>query len=922
LDVPGHGYDTIDNVTVLNCRTFGVLLDGGNAYWDRLTLSRFDVRENYIGGMVLYSLKNAILVDSRVMNPDVFKGEFSVTDSQLDIYRTEHTFASGSISGGSDRITSWRYVNLTYTWQNGVPIGNRSWRILDDKDRPINSGTTDANGWLGNLPVWDWNLNMAGIQTRFALTPEIFLSSAWFPSDMLSLVGDITTTVVFVDDVLPDLLVAVPLEGIYLNASSLTVNGTCADNLSGVRLVEAAFGLTTGGLSGWHVSGRNDNWAVVLDGLLEGDNRVVVRAYDIANYPDGSYTEVVRTITVDTTKPWMRVVKPITYPGPHVTNQSQMLYELEFAPDVISVIVNGDPHVVTLLGRFSETVDLVVGDNLLIWTVIDVAGNQNTTRKVWVLDLTPPTLTVSLPAGLWYTNVPRFRLTGTTDLTNSSVLVNGAEETTTDGYWIRTMDLIEGQNDILIEAVDWAGNWVRLTRTVILDTVAPVILIYEPQIDGSVTNKVPIPIRGAVDSPLLDGVVTINGEQVAVTGGEFTMTMPVSADGPFEISVVGVDLAGNVGRTAVTVVVDRVAPSVTGLSVADGQLTNDPHLLMSGDVEAGAVLHIDSELVDYVGSSFTFELDLAEGANAVSIEAVDAVGNVWNRTITVRLDTVPPQLVVDGVLDGRITFHGGGFRLTGRTERGATVLIVVGNVSTPVTVDAMGEFSLEMSLPSKETTIQVRAQDPAGNGRNEGVLATRAVLAPAPAWTESPIVRGGSAVAAVLIVLCVAAILEPSRYALLLLILPLYARIHKHEVLDNKTRYALHGLILENPGLHYNEIIREFGLTNGVAAYHLHVLEREGFLRAVRDGTLKRFYSVTTKVPQDRRLTPDQLRESIVRLVARTPGINQREIVSELGIGRTATGYHLKAMVDEGILESSRFGKFTTYKVKPGRRLL
>jgi DNA-binding MarR family transcriptional regulator len=516
--------------------------------------------------------------------------------------------------------------------------------------------------------------------------------------------------------------------------------------------------------------------------------------------------------------------------------------------------------------------------------------------------------------------VPRFVLSGKTDQTDASVLVNGADATVTNGDWTCTLDLVEGRNDLLIVAVDGAGNRVQLPRTIILDTVAPVIEILEP-LDGSATNKVPVTVRGTVDSPLLAGVVTVNGEQIAMTGGLFALTMPASADGPLEVTVVGLDLAGNVGRAVVTVIIDRVPPSVTGLSIVDGQLTNDPHILMSGDVEAGAVLHVGPELVDYVGSSFTIELDLAEGANAVSIEAVDAVGNLWNRTITVRLDTVPPQLVVDGILDGRITFHGDGFTLTGRTEMGATVLIFVANVSTPVTVDAAGEFTLEMTLQSGETTIQVHAQDPAGNGRTEDIVAMRAVLAPAPKWTESPLVRGGSAVGAILIVLCVAAALEPSRYALLLLILPLYARLHKHEVLDNKTRYALHGLILENPGLHYNEIIREFGLTNGVAAYHLHVLEREGFLRAVRDGTLKRFYSVTTKVPDDRRLTPDQIRDSIISLVARTPGINQREIVSELGIGRTVAGYHLKAMVDEGWLESSRFGKFTTYKVKPGRRL-
>ncbi|NIP35568.1 MAG: helix-turn-helix domain-containing protein, partial [Thermoplasmata archaeon] len=67
--------------------------------------------------------------------------------------------------------------------------------------------------------------------------------------------------------------------------------------------------------------------------------------------------------------------------------------------------------------------------------------------------------------------------------------------------------------------------------------------------------------------------------------------------------------------------------------------------------------------------------------------------------------------------------------------------------------------------------------------------------------------------------------------------------------LDNRTRLAIHGLVVENPGMHYNEIIREFDLTNGVAAYHLDVLEREGFIRSVRDGTLRRFYSSSTKVP-------------------------------------------------------------------------
>ncbi|MCK4968974.1 MAG: winged helix-turn-helix transcriptional regulator, partial [Thermoplasmata archaeon] len=114
--------------------------------------------------------------------------------------------------------------------------------------------------------------------------------------------------------------------------------------------------------------------------------------------------------------------------------------------------------------------------------------------------------------------------------------------------------------------------------------------------------------------------------------------------------------------------------------------------------------------------------------------------------------------------------------------------------------------------------------------------------------------------------------------------------------------------------MHYNEIIREFSLTNGVAAYHLDVLEREGFLRSIRDGTLRRFYSTTSKVPQDHRLTPDQVRERILLLVSDSPGISQKAIVDELGIGRTLVGYHLKTLIDDGYLKASRQGRFTVYR--------
>ena len=132
--------------------------------------------------------------------------------------------------------------------------------------------------------------------------------------------------------------------------------------------------------------------------------------------------------------------------------------------------------------------------------------------------------------------------------------------------------------------------------------------------------------------------------------------------------------------------------------------------------------------------------------------------------------------------------------------------------------------------------------------------------------------------------------------------------------MDNSNRYSIHGLIIDKPGIHYSEIIREFDLTNGVAAYHLSVLERENFIRSVRDGRLKRFYSTYTKVPQDQKRTPEELRWGILDYVKSRPGVSQKDIVNALGISRDSTGYFLREMVKERKLESSRKGKYTVYR--------
>jgi predicted transcriptional regulator len=155
---------------------------------------------------------------------------------------------------------------------------------------------------------------------------------------------------------------------------------------------------------------------------------------------------------------------------------------------------------------------------------------------------------------------------------------------------------------------------------------------------------------------------------------------------------------------------------------------------------------------------------------------------------------------------------------------------------------------------------------------------------------------------------------EPFKYSMTLLLLPLFTRFTRDQVLDNKNRHAIHGLIIDNPGIHFNAIIKEYNLPLGVATYHLDVLEREEFIQSVRDGRRKCFYTTDTKIPNGGlRKTPEEIRKTVMVLVKERPGISQKQLIRELGVDRKTLGYHISMLLREDMLRSSKQGRFTVY---------
>lgn len=120
------------------------------------------------------------------------------------------------------------------------------------------------------------------------------------------------------------------------------------------------------------------------------------------------------------------------------------------------------------------------GEHTITATVSDYDGNAASAKSVtFTVDTIPPTLNVTSPAEGLVTNQSSLTVAGTTnDVTSKpvTVTVNGASVTVnSDGSWSKTITLTNGNNTITIVATDRAGKTTTVTRTVKLDTGAPVI---------------------------------------------------------------------------------------------------------------------------------------------------------------------------------------------------------------------------------------------------------------------------------------------------------------------------------------------------------------------------------------------------------------------------------------------------------------
>jgi predicted transcriptional regulator len=134
----------------------------------------------------------------------------------------------------------------------------------------------------------------------------------------------------------------------------------------------------------------------------------------------------------------------------------------------------------------------------------------------------------------------------------------------------------------------------------------------------------------------------------------------------------------------------------------------------------------------------------------------------------------------------------------------------------------------------------------------------------------------------------------------------LFSRIDKDEVLEHPTRSELFESIRQAPGERVEDVRRQLGLANGTMLHHLRVLCDKDLVRRVKQGGITRLYPAGPRITPKPYLIPQ--RRMVLGAVAATPGLQQRQVATCVGMSERMVSYHIRQLVADDLIQVRRIG--------------
>ncbi len=559
-----------------------------------------------------------------------------------------------------------------------------------------------------------------------------------------------STSVSFtVDTTAPVVIITAPAEDSYVKNGAVSWS---VDDLSGADLTE----VSTDGVSWTAVSGTSHTFV-----LADGTHTVHVRVTDQVGLVG---TDDV-TFTIDTTAPTLSITSPAD--GSYNNTGSMMVrWTASDANGISKTEVSKDGNLWTTVSGSSATVSgLSDGPWTIYVRVTDPAGNTVTENVQVTVSISGPVVEL-LPDDTVCTRDTLVQITA--NLSDAVPLTGAMLQVFVGGEMVSEVDLsdqvlgdvtaslshavelTEGVNVIRLTVNDSAGNSVTVEVTVVMDTVAPTLVIDFPAEGALLNYTAGIAMWTASDNENGSGLnntwaKTDNDAWMEIGSAEGWI-FAVTGDGEHTLYVRIDDQAGNVVERNVTFLVDTAAPTAEVSPIGDDlELDSLVVIEFSEQMNVTSVSIIVEGItgnVTWEGNMLTFTPSALEYAHEyrLTLSGKDLAGNYmemnWTFTTLAATGSISGTLVDEGGNPlANITVRVGD--VTGVTdELGRFILNGLTAASYVITIDAEGfeMFTGTITVISGQTlelgemTLVSEGEDE-GSDIDSGILLIVAVVA-------------------------------------------------------------------------------------------------------------------------------------------------------------------------------------------------
>jgi PGF-pre-PGF domain-containing protein len=483
-------------------------------------------------------------------------------------------------------------------------------------------------------------------------------------------------------------------------------------------------------------------WSANVSGMEEGDNLITAIAAD----SEGTTNSTTAIIVLDKTPPEIEInnVNSPTNNNSQIINGNMEIgavVAVSCPTAVIGSVSNNTDTTWTV-----DITDMTEGNNIITVTATDEVGNIRTRNTTIILDNTPPDITINVtsPTKDNYQLVSGTMEPGSTIIAYSPNATVGTAEYPDNITWeVLFSGLQEGNNEIIINATDMAGNTASDSKIIVLDTVKPVIGIDDVP---SHINTDHLIISGFVEDGA--GVMvncstcrntTINPK---IDNMHWSADITNMIDGDNVITATAIDQAGNTNSTDVVIFSDTTLPDIT--SPFDKRIKIDEKNRYITWVitetypgyywikESGKSVIEPSQYQS--GNEIKCPVNTSTlGDRTYIIYANDTAGNEFSDEMIITIQETAP-LTIESPADGS-TVNSGDIEVIGYVEgiNSKPEIIITVNTSNfsenvdPVLNDEFtGTYSKSVPLIEGTNIITVTAIYAKGNSESLSVTVTRA----------------------------------------------------------------------------------------------------------------------------------------------------------------------------------------------------